>query len=140
MINASDHLSLIQRYCDAFERGDVDRLDELVHPDVIDHNAFDEQSSGIDGYREFFKVWNIAFPDLRMSLDLTVSEDDLIAYRWTASGTHRGPYHGHPPTGRSVRFSAIAVNRIRDGLIAEEWIEIDNLGLLRQIGAVRQAK
>jgi len=134
-----DHRDLIQRYCDCFARGDLDALDELVAPDVIDHGAYPDQPAGIEGYREFFTLWKTAFPDLKLELELTISQDDLVAYRWVGTGTHLGPYHGYQPTGRPVRFTAISISRIRDGKIAEEWIELDQLGLLRQIGAVGES-
>ncbi len=135
-VESHSNRALIQRYCDAFERGDIAALDDLVDPDVVDNNAYEGQPRGIEGYRAFFRLWHEAFPDLKLTLDLTISESDLIAYRWTASGTHLGVYQGYPPTGRAVRFSAISINRIRDGRIVEEWIELDGLGLLRQIGAI----
>ena len=127
------HREIVRRYCEAFERGDIDALDGLVHPEVVDHGAYEDQQAGIEGYRQFFRLWKDAFPDLRLDLELTICEGDLVAYRWHGAGTHLGPFHNHPPTGRRVRFSAISINRIRDGLIVEEWVEVDNLGLLRQI-------
>ncbi len=135
-MNNDDHRALIQRYCDAFEQGDVAALDELLDPNVVDNNAYEGQQAGIEGYREFFRLWKSAFPDLKVSLDMTISQGDLVAYRWTGTGTHLSHYHEHPPSGRPVRFSAIAISRIRDGRIVEDWTELDNLGLLKQLGAL----
>jgi len=135
-VPATDHRAIIQRYCDIFEQGDLDAIDEIVAPAVIDHGAYKGQQAGIEGYREFFKLWKTAFPDLKLELEMTISQGDLVAYRWTGTGTHLGPYHEHPPSGRPVRFTAISISRIRDGKIVEDWIELDNLSLLRQIGAL----
>jgi steroid delta-isomerase-like uncharacterized protein len=132
----ADHHALVQRYCDAFERGDVAALDDLIDPNVVDNNAYESQQAGIEGYREFFRLWKAAFPDLKVKLEMTVSQGDLVAYRWIGSGTHLGHYHEHPPSGRSVRFSAIAISRIRDGRIVDDWTELDNLGLLKQLGVI----
>lgn len=51
--------------------------------------------------------------------------------RWT--GTHDGRFAGFAPTGRRVRFTSTAMLRIRDGLIAAAWDEVDLLGLTRQL-------
>lgn len=133
---SNNHRDLIQRYCDAFERGEVDALESIVHPDVVDHSAYEAQQPGIEGYRQFFRLWNDAFPDLKFNIEMTVQQDDVVAYRWTASGTHLGQYHEHPPTGRTFQVSGISINRIKGGRIIEEWVEIDHLGLLQQLGLV----
>ena len=44
---------------------------------------------------------------------------------------------GIAPTGREVRFTGLAIDRIVDGQIVENWIEGDLEEILRQIGAVR---
>jgi predicted ester cyclase len=41
-----------------------------------------------------------------------------------------------PPTGKEVEFTGISVYRIEGERIAESWTEEDELGLMRQIGAV----
>jgi len=39
------------------------------------------------------------------------------------------------PNGRDVRFEVINLFRYDDeGRLAEEWVQVDNLGLLRQLG------
>jgi predicted ester cyclase len=43
---------------------------------------------------------------------------------------------GTPPTGKAVESTGISVYRIEAGKIAESWTVEDELGLMRQIGAV----
>jgi len=50
-------------------------------------------------------------------------------------GTHLGTWRNIPPTGVSISSTGMAISRMEDGLIAEEWVQRDDLGLLRQIGA-----
>jgi predicted ester cyclase len=40
----------------------------------------------------------------------------------------------HPPTGKKVSFTAIAIFRIHEALISEAWVEFDALGLMQQLG------
>ncbi len=51
-------------------------------------------------------------------------------------GTHRGPFMGIPPTGKTVRIDLIDIVRVEDGRIAEHWNVVDQLGLMRQLGAI----
>jgi predicted ester cyclase len=64
-----------------------------------------------------------------------VAEGDLVAFRWIGRATHLGRYHEIEPTGRSMTVTAISVSRVRDGRICEDWIEFDEFGLRRQLGA-----
>jgi predicted ester cyclase len=51
-------------------------------------------------------------------------------------GTHLGDFFGIPPTGRRVTMSGVHVMQIADGKIAEHWGSNDDLGLIRQLGAI----
>lgn len=57
-----------------------------------------------------------------------------MASRWTATGTHRGDFMGHPASGRQFSISGISIYRLRDGKIAEGWVNDDSLGMLQQLG------
>ena len=51
-----------------------------------------------------------------------VAEDDLVAAGITLHMVHDGEYLGISATGRTVSVEEIVVARLRDGKIAEEWI------------------
>jgi predicted ester cyclase len=73
-----------------------------------------------------------------------VKEEDLIASgdkvveRSTASATHRGPMMGTAPTNKKITWTEIHIYRLKDGKIAEHWVELSMLELLQQIGALPQ--
>ena len=50
------------------------------------------------------------------------------------AGTHGGEFLGVAATGRRVEFTSTAVLRVRDGLIAEAWDEMDSGAILAQLG------
>ena len=56
--------------------------------------------------------------------------------RAAQQGTHQGVFQGINPTGKQVNVTAIAIFRVVNGRIAEEWLSSDRLGLLQQIGAI----
>jgi len=77
---------------------------------------------------------HMAFPDVRLTIEDMVAEGDKVAVRWAWSGTHRGEYMGIAPTGKEVTYTGITIHRITGGKIVESWDEVDNLGLMQQLG------
>ena len=76
------------------------------------------------------------FPDVASTIEDLIAEGDKVVARWRSRATHQGEYMGIPPSGEAVEFTGISVYRIEGGKIAESWNSEDQLGLLRQIGAV----
>ena len=76
------------------------------------------------------------FPDVVSTIEDLIAEGDKVVARWRSRATHQGEYMGIPPSGKAVEFTGISVYRIEGGKIAESWNSEDQLGLLRQIGAV----
>lgn len=83
---------------------------------------------------EMNKSMRGAFPDLRVTLEDQIGEGDRVATRVTFHGTHKGEFRGIPPSGKSVSYSGIAIDKIRAGKIVEMWHEANTLSLLQQIG------
>lgn len=54
---------------------------------------------------------------------------EKVVTRWTATGTHQGPFMGMPPAGNRFTITGISIHRIFDGKIVEEWKQWDSLGL-----------
>ncbi len=69
-----------------------------------------------------------------MTVDLILADGDLVAARWTTTGTHTGPWGGVEPTGTPVTFSGVNVFRFADGKVVELWNHRDDLGLMQQLG------
>ncbi|HYI14393.1 MAG TPA: ester cyclase, partial [Thermomicrobiales bacterium] len=80
------------------------------------------------------KTFRVAFPDLVMSVDNVIAEDDFVGEVLTLRGTHTGTFAGIPPTGKPIEIKSVNICRIEDGLVRERWGASDDLGLLRQIG------
>ena len=71
-----------------------------------------------------------AFPDMKVSLDNLLLQDDGAVYHWTLTGTNTGP----AGTGRPVRISGFEVWQIgADGLIANSQDHFDSDDYRRQL-------
>ncbi|HEU4493370.1 MAG TPA: ester cyclase [Rubrobacteraceae bacterium] len=89
-----------------------------------------------DAARQEAADFRRGFPDVVSTIEDLAAEGDRVAARWRARATHLGQYAGIPPTGKEVEFTGISMYRIEEGEIAESWTVEDDLGLMRQIGAV----
>jgi steroid delta-isomerase-like uncharacterized protein len=111
--------------------GRLDRLDEYVHPAIVDH----ARPEGIESVRAVLGMIRGAFPDHDAQVLHMVGEGPLVATHKTFTGTHLGEFLGVPPTGRRATIRVMDVVRYEDGLIAEHWSVVDVAGLMAQLGA-----
>jgi steroid delta-isomerase-like uncharacterized protein len=138
-MSAEENRVLIQRFVEgAFNRGNPGVVEEIYAPDYVGRTGgFPEQTPGPEGVKEFVELYRSAFPDLHTtSIDDMVAEGDKVAYRWTAVGTHRGELLGVPPSNNRVELTGITIERIEGSKIVETYNNFDQLGMMRQIGAI----
>jgi predicted ester cyclase len=63
-----------------------------------------------------------AFPDTQFAIDDLIAEGDKVVVRYTYWGTHTGEFIGIAPSGKKLTATAIAIYRIVDGKIKEQWL------------------
>jgi steroid delta-isomerase-like uncharacterized protein len=123
-------------YEEVWNRGNTDVALELFTDDYVRHDLRPSQGQpGGAGQAKIAGDFRRAFPDLSFTVDLMLAEDDLVAARWTATGTHTGRWGDVPPSGNRVTFCGVNLFRLRDGRIVEIWNHRDDLGLMQQTGA-----
>lgn len=89
---------------------------------------------GPAAYRGQVERYMAGFPDLKFTVDETVSEKDMLVVAWTITGTHRGEFLGIPPTNKKISFSGITIHQIADRKILESTAQWDVLAFLQQLG------
>lgn len=128
--------NITRRYAEElWNQGKASLVAELVAVDIVVHGAGFPDMKGQEAFNSSFSLFRQAFPDFHVTIDDMVAEGDKVAFRWTESGTHKGEYAGIAATGKHVRWTGMSVYRIANGKIAEMWVNMDDLGLLRQLGA-----
>jgi steroid delta-isomerase-like uncharacterized protein len=132
-----DNKALVRRFFEeVWNKGNLNVIDELDSPNYVDHDAPPGLPAGIEGQKQFVKMYRTAFPDLRITVDDVISEGDKVVTRWTARGTHNGPLMEIPKTGKKVTVTGISENRVVNGKFVEGWNSFDQMSLLQQIGQV----
>ena len=132
---------VVSRFIDEYQTaGDERALDELLHPDVVDHSRPPGIAPGAVGVRQQFDGFRAAFAGFRATILDQIAEGDRVVTRKVFTGTHSGPFQGIEPTGRAVEIHVIDIVRVADGRIVEHWNCVDRLGLLAQLGALPVAE
>jgi steroid delta-isomerase-like uncharacterized protein len=137
-MSAESNKALSRRLLEeAFNVGNIDVIDELVTTDFVNHDAaLPEPMIGPDAAKASINGYRTAFPDLRLTIEEQIADDQGVATRWSAKGTHEGDLMGMAPTGKQATVTGITIDRIVDGRIAESWTNWDTLGMLQQLGVV----
>ncbi len=135
-MSAEENKTLIRRYREIHNKGNLDELDKIVAKDIVSHSALPGLPPGLEGGKMAHNVFMAAFPDTHVTTDDLVAEGDKIVERFTATGTHKGEFMGAPPTGKKFQTGGMSVYRIANGKIVEHWGLDDALGLMQQLGMV----
>ena len=129
--------AIMSRFWEVWEQGDIDRLDELLAPDYVNHTlAAPDLPPGPEGVKEVVSMFRSGIPDLRVVIEDMIAEDDRVATRYALEGTHGGDLFGVAPTGRHLSIKSMTVERLSGGKIVEHWRVTDELDMMRQLGAI----
>lgn len=122
---------------EAQQGGNLAVVDELLAEDFVDHTPLPGLPPTRDGVSMLFAGMRQAFPDLRVTIEEQIADEEKVATRKTFAGTHRGPFLGIPATGNPVRFEVIDILTVRGGKIREHRVVADQLTLMQQLGALQ---
>lgn len=114
--------------------GNLALAEELYAPDArYSFPGHAEPHIGPEAVKRAIASLRGSFPDLRVTVEETVSEGDAVAARVSVRGTHRGEYMGVAPTGRAVAWEALHLFRFAGGRIAEHRVSFDRLFVRGQL-------
>lgn len=131
----AQNLDLLLLSLEAWNRHDLARYRALYAPTALIH-GFAPVPLGIDAVLGGYSAFFAGFPDLRLAVEETLVEGERIAVRFTIRGVHAGVFQGIPPTDRPIEVQGFSILHFRDGFVVERWNQLDQIGLLQQIGAL----
>ena len=133
---SEENKAVVRRWVEAFNEGNLDAVDELLTDSYVRHDPNSPQVRGPEEEKQLIAMYRSAFPDLHFTLEDMVAEDDRVATRLGISATHKGELLGIPPTENRLSLTAMELYRLREGKIDEQWVNVDTLGMMQQIGAI----
>ncbi len=116
---------------------DLDKADDFIAPDYVEHRAPPHQLPGIAGFKQAFTSSRRAFPDGYLIVEEMIAEGDKVVVRTKEGGTLSGEgFMGIRPTGRKHEITEIHIFRVVNGKIAEHWSTADEIDMLHQLGVL----
>ncbi len=133
---STENKTLVRRWFeDVWNNGRTSAIDEMLSRNAV-VRGLGADLIGPEGFKPFHAAYRQAFPDVTIRIEHLVAEGDIVAARWSGTGTHQGEGLGMAATGRRVRFSGMAFVRVEGSQIVEAWNNFDQLGMFQQLGVV----
>ncbi len=133
-MSREENMATQERMAAAVNGGNLDVLNDVFTPNVVDHDPAPDQGPGPQGFIHFFETLRGAFPDLHVTPEHMVVDDDNVAFAYTITGTQQGDFLGVAPTGKRISARGMQIGRFEGGKIVERWGSSDELGILHQLG------
>ncbi len=120
----SDHEArykpLVDRYMKAWNDGNVDALDDIIHQDFKRHSDVATTLRGVTDLKQLITGFRTANPDVRLVSNDELYAENRFAGRWALVGATGTESPG-------AQLWGINIIRFQDGKIIEEWDAFDNL-------------
>ncbi|MCX7784156.1 MAG: ester cyclase [Meiothermus sp.] len=117
---------IIRQFFAAWNAHDVERAIALIDPGC--------NGGGFEGARREFEAFFKAFPDLEVSLEVILAEEDRVVTRCHMHGTQQGDFMGVPASGRRAEMKAHHIFKLQDGQIVQRLGQMDRLEVMQQLG------
>jgi steroid delta-isomerase-like uncharacterized protein len=125
---------LRQYFEEVWDRQNLEMIDEFLAPNYKRHRSPTAAAFTRDGQKQLLSQFRTAFPDIHITIEEIIAEENRLALRSTMRGTHQGEFLGIAPTGNKIEVGLLDVIHIEDGKFVEQWGGPDMLSLLQQLG------
>jgi steroid delta-isomerase-like uncharacterized protein len=131
------NIGAVQRILEeAWSRGNLDPIDELVAEDYLGHDPVLGDSDR-EALKKRIRSYRTSFPDLTFEIDEIFEAGDKVVTRWRATGTFEREFMGMEPTReQGPPVTGISIDRFEEGYVVESWGEWNALQLMQNIGAL----
>src|SRR5262245_36724248 len=122
---------------EVFSGGNMKTFDAIIADGYVNHNMPVPNLPGTkDGFRQIVSATREAFSDLHVHVRDVVTEGSFVVFRDNVEAKSQAPFFGVPATGKKLAWTEIHFLRVEEGQIVEHWTNFDQLGILRQLGAI----
>ena len=135
-MSAERNIRLVQQMYEALNAQDYEAHHRCWHEDMIWHGPPGlGELHGLEAFKRgcLDPIYG-AFPDYHAVNEIEFADENWVAATGIVTGTHRGEYLGLAPTGRTITMRFSDFWSVEDGLLKENWVMIDNIDVLRQLG------
>ena len=135
---------IVETYFRALDRGDVSALPALFSADCLIHRpGLTEPLKGLAGIGSVVAGVTGRYRKFKTEIVSILAEGDTVACRLTHYVEFSAPWTTRLGTfdvsGRSIVWHPIVLFRLSDGKIIEQWVCRDELGMLIDLGILKDA-
>lgn len=126
---------IVQKLIDGFNNRDTTIYEQVYSPNCSLYfpSSSTKPATRSEDLQSTKKNW-IALPDIHWKIEEMVAEGDMVAARYTATGTQKEEWWGVPASGKKFETSGIFIVRIANGKVIDQREDADVLGLFQQLG------
>jgi predicted ester cyclase len=122
-MSVEENMALVRRFLEARVKGDLDTMDEMMAPDFVSHTPLlTVHAPDREGVKGVFAQFSAAVSNSSIHFEDQIAAGEKVVTRFILRATHdRGELMGVAPSGREMTVMPVAIHRISEGKIAEEW-------------------
>jgi predicted ester cyclase len=134
--------AIVRRYFEeVVDKSNLGILDEIVATDCVIHRPeISKPIRGLEAFKHALERILQVYSEFTTTIHDLIAEDDRVACRLSHRAVNRGQWTSrlgrHAVAGKTVSWPAIAIFRFKNGKIAEEWVNRDELGMLIELRVV----
>jgi predicted ester cyclase len=87
------------------------------------------------GFKQFIYLLWKGFPDIRITFEDLIIEENKVAGRYYLAGTHKGEFIGLQPTDKQFKVNGMTLFAFRDAKVIERWNLVDMVSLREQLSS-----
>lgn len=137
MNNVSEnHKAVATKFIEAFNTNDWETVRKVVAPDYVYHHPIGGTvQAGPEGMVAAWSSFKSSLPDSWHPIPIMITDREYLAVLLPTYGNFTGePYHNIPSNGKWLEYGMVNIVRFEDGLIAENWLGMDPLVEMQQMG------
>jgi len=134
MTCTANKMLVLSYYQRVVAEGALALIPDYIGDSYVDHNAPPGSVRGPALVEVHLRAIRSTFPDFTLSTHEVIAENEWVAVRVTAEGTHLGDWLSIKPSGKRIQLRGLNFDRVHNGRIVEHWGEADTVGMLLQMG------
>jgi predicted ester cyclase len=133
-----DNKLIVKDYIEnVLNAGDITLIPMFISSNYVEVYNNVRYAVGIEGAKEHLTGVRRTYPDINLSIDQQIAENDWVATCYTMKGTHSGSWMGIKPTGKAITVTGVNIDKLIDGKIVEHGGAANMFEGLLDIGAIR---
>jgi len=133
---STENKALVEKHIDlSWNKGKYGLLQQIVSKGFRYQTTFKDDFKDFNDYIEYVEDIRRSVPDLEVTIEEIMAEDDKVITFSTFCGSFNKPLFGMPANGKVIAFSAASIWKISRGKVVEQTTMVDLAGLKKQLAA-----